>query len=112
MFAGKNKVLGFSSSTLVSVADSGVQRYASVPGRWSHRSAASVLEKLLDDRRVSQRGDVAEVSFIGGDFAEDSSHDLTCRHNGTEHTGPILQTVPLKISTDTFTVTCHSIKNQ
>lgn len=49
------------------------------PWRRSHGRAASVLEELLDDRGVGQRGDVAQVSLVAGDFAEHTSHDFTCR---------------------------------
>lgn len=54
---------------------------ASPRGSWrpSHRRAASVLEEFLDDRGVGQRGDVAQVSFVTGDFTKHASHDLTCR---------------------------------
>lgn len=51
--------------------------------RPSHRHAASVLEELLDDRGVGQRGDVAQVSLVTGDFAKHASHDLTCRVEDT-----------------------------
>lgn len=57
---------------------------ALLPGRrpagWpSHSRAASVLKELLDHRGVGQRGGVAQVPFVAGDFAEHPSHDLPCR---------------------------------
>ncbi|TNN87766.1 hypothetical protein EYF80_002113 [Liparis tanakae] len=53
---------------------------ASLRGSWSpsHAHAAPVLEKLLDHGGVGQRGDVAQVLLVTGDFAEHPSHDLTC----------------------------------
>lgn len=50
----------------------------------SHRGGASVLEELLHDRGVGQRGDVAHVSFVTGDFAEHPAHDLTCTQRRTQ----------------------------
>lgn len=43
----------------------------------SHGHAAAVLEELLHHGGVGQRGDVAQVAFITGNFAEDPPHDLT-----------------------------------
>lgn len=48
-------------------------------GSRSHGGAASVFKELLDNRGVSQRGDVAQVTLVTGDFTEHPSHDFPCR---------------------------------
>ena len=46
--------------------------------RLSDRRAASVLEELVHHGGVGQRGDVAQVALVTGDFPEHAAHDLPC----------------------------------
>lgn len=46
----------------------------------SHCSTASVLEELINDRGVSQCGDVAQILLIAGDFTKNASHNFPYRN--------------------------------